>query len=87
MLALILVALLVIGVGLTLVTGSRELAREQPVVLTPEGAPRQAEAEAASAACIATGSDSGCILYVLERTRDKPDMPALAREYARLSSR
>jgi hypothetical protein len=79
-------ALVFVAAVLVFATGPRQLAPEQPVVITRETGPRQAEAEAASAACLAAARDAGCIIWVLDRTRDRSEMPALAREYARLAA-
>lgn len=84
---MIISALVLVAAGLVFATGLKQPNLEAPVTLTVESAPRQAEAEAAGAACLAVATDAGCIIYVLERTRESSKMPAFAREYVRLTAR
>ncbi len=83
----ILILVFALGVALTLIVGSPQYSGDRPVILSAEGAPSQAEAQAASSACRAAASDPACMIWVLERTRERAKMPALAREYSRLPAR
>ena len=83
-LAALFIALVIVAAVLVLTVGMGETpprSEDQPVVLSPEGAPSQQQAEAASSACTNVGGDAGCVLFVLERTRDVRRMSTLAAEY------
>ncbi len=87
LLALLLSLLLAIGVALFVAVPPPRYAGDPAVVLTAEGAPRQAEAKAALRACQRAGAYGECMLWVFDQTRDTEKMPAFAREYVRLTAR
>ncbi len=76
-LALLLSLPLALGVAMTLITPSPQYAGDPPVVLTTEGAPRQAEADAAMRACQRAGAYGDCMVWLLARTREKATMHEL----------
>jgi hypothetical protein len=58
-----------------------------PTALSPDGAPTESQANAASEACRKIAVDAGCVLFVLQRTREPREMEPFAQIYARLPSR